>query len=145
MVPQLALQLACRGRLHGDGSRGSLSSLAHGGNLRLGGAFDFGKGCSVGSLDGGKRGLLVLLSGFSGVVKVLQSRCCGSSGSGGGCLLLLQLERERSGLLLRLRLQLGEGDLGLSLHTLQIHFALNLHIEGHMIFISQQTLNAEDI
>jgi len=35
--------------------------------------------------------------------------------------------------------------LGPGLHALQIHFALNLHIEGHMIFISQQTLNADDI
>jgi len=31
-------------------------------------------------------------------------------------------------LLLRLSLQLGECDLGLGLHTLQIHFALNLHV-----------------
>jgi hypothetical protein len=47
-------------------------------------------------------------------------------------------------LLLRLSLQLGECDLGLGLHTLQIHFALNLQIEGHVIFTSQQTLNADE-
>jgi len=91
MLPQLALQLACRGRLQGDGSRRRLSSLVHGGNLRLSVAFDFGNGRSVGSLDCRERGLLVLMSGLSGVVKVLQSRSSGSSSSGSSCLLLLQL------------------------------------------------------
>ena len=132
VVPQLAIQLASRSRLHSNGRRGSLSSLAHCSNLGLCIAFHLGDSRCVGSLDGIKCSLLLLLSGNRSAAKLLQSRCSGGSGSGSGCLLLLQLERERGRLLLSLGLELRKSDLGLSLRALQIQFALGLIVSDNL-------------